>query len=126
MGTMKPARKVRRVGAVLHYDHEELPYVQYIAALYLDPRFRGEGLGAEAFAAVLADASERSGRPYVAWVVHPENSPMLNLSCALGPGFATDPRNRLPAIRQPKRLSSFQLKNCHTPSASWVDGKFTK
>ncbi len=81
----------RVVGAALHYNHEELPYVQYIAALYLDPRFRGEGLGAQAFAAVLADARERSGRPYVAWVVHPQNSPMLNLSRALGPEFATDP-----------------------------------
>jgi RimJ/RimL family protein N-acetyltransferase len=80
-----------RVGAALHYNHEELPYVQYIAALYFDPRFRGEGQGAKSFAAVLADASERSGRPYVAWVVHPENSPMLNLSLALGPEFATDP-----------------------------------
>jgi RimJ/RimL family protein N-acetyltransferase len=81
----------RVVGAALHYNHEELPFVQYLAALYIDPRFRGEGLGAEVFAEVLADARERSGRPYVAWVVHPENAPMLKLSRALGPEFATDP-----------------------------------
>ena len=80
----------RVVGAALHYNHEELPYVQYVAALFLDPRFRGQGLGAEALAAVVADARERSGRPYVAWVVHPENSVMLKLSRSLGPEFAVD------------------------------------
>jgi RimJ/RimL family protein N-acetyltransferase len=80
----------RVVGAALHYNHEELPYVQYVAAFYLDPRFRGQGLGAEALAAVVADARERSGRKYVAWVVHPENSVMLKLSRALGPEFAVD------------------------------------
>jgi ribosomal protein S18 acetylase RimI-like enzyme len=64
--------------------------VQYLAALYIDPRFRGEGLGAQVFAAVLADARERSGRPYVAWVVHPENVAMLKLSRALGREFAID------------------------------------
>jgi GNAT superfamily N-acetyltransferase len=69
----------------------KLPFVQYLAALYIDPRFRGEGLGAELFAAVLADARERTGRPYVAWVVHPENTAMLKLSRAIGPEFATDP-----------------------------------
>jgi RimJ/RimL family protein N-acetyltransferase len=79
------------VGAALHYNHEELLYVQYVAALYLDPRFRGRGLGGEAFNAVLTDARERSGRPYVAWVVHPENTAMLKLSRVLGPEFATDP-----------------------------------
>jgi RimJ/RimL family protein N-acetyltransferase len=81
----------RVVGAALHYHHEELAYVQYIAALYLDPRFRGEGLGAEVFAAVLSDARERSGRPYVAWVVHPDNSAMLKISRNFGPEFGTDP-----------------------------------
>jgi RimJ/RimL family protein N-acetyltransferase len=81
----------RVVGAALHYNHEELPFVQYLAALYIDPRFRGEGLGAEMFAAVLTDARERSGRPFVAWVVHPENRAMLKLSRAIGPEFATDP-----------------------------------
>jgi RimJ/RimL family protein N-acetyltransferase len=82
--------KDRVVGAALHYNHEELPFVQYLAALYIDPRFRGEGLGAQVFAAVLADARERSGRPYVAWVVHPENVAMLKLSRALGREFAID------------------------------------
>jgi RimJ/RimL family protein N-acetyltransferase len=81
----------RVVGAALHYNHEELPFVQYVAALYLDPRYRSEGLGGEAFAAVLTDARERSGRLYVAWVVHPENDVMLRLSRQLGPEFATDP-----------------------------------
>ncbi len=70
----------RIVGAALHYNHEQLPFVQYIAAFFLDRRFRGEGLGREAFAAVVADARERSGRPYVAWIVHPENVAMLKLS----------------------------------------------
>lgn len=80
----------RVVGAALHYNHEELPYVQYLAALYLDPRFRGQGLGSEVFAAVLNHANVRSGRPYVAWVVHPDNAAMLKLSRALGPEFAID------------------------------------
>lgn len=80
----------RVVGAALHYNHEQLRFVQYIAALFLDHRFRGEGLGREAFAAVVADARQRSGRPYVAWIVHPENVAMLKLSRGITTQFGVD------------------------------------
>jgi GNAT superfamily N-acetyltransferase len=80
----------RVVGAALHYNHEELPYVQYVAALFVDPRFRGCGLGREAFVAVVEDARQRSGRPYAAWAVHPQNAAMLQLSRELTTEFGVD------------------------------------
>ncbi len=80
----------RVVGAGLHYNHEELPYVQYIAALFIDHRFRGGGLGREAFVALVADARERSGRPYAGWAVHPQNLAMLKLSRELTVAFGVD------------------------------------
>jgi GNAT superfamily N-acetyltransferase len=80
----------RTVGAALHYNHEELPFVQYIAALFLDHRFRGQGLGRSAFDSVVADARARSGRPYVAWIVHPENVAMLKLSRGITTQFGVD------------------------------------
>jgi GNAT superfamily N-acetyltransferase len=80
----------RIVGAALHYAHEELVGVQYIAALLIDHRFRRRGLGRELFALVLDDARTRSQRPYVAWAVHPDNAEMLALSAEVVAPFGTD------------------------------------
>lgn len=79
------------VGAALHYNHESLTGAQYVAAILLDHRHRGSGLGRELMAAVLKDALTRSGRPHVVWVVHPDNAPMLALSDSVGERLGTDP-----------------------------------
>jgi hypothetical protein len=39
---------------------------------------------------VVADARERSGRPYVGWAVHPENEAMLKLSRGVTIQFGVD------------------------------------
>jgi GNAT superfamily N-acetyltransferase len=80
----------RIVGAALHYEHEELVGVQYVAAVLIDHRFRRRGLGRELFDLVLDDARTRSGRPYVAWAVHPGNVAMLALSVEIVATFSTD------------------------------------
>jgi ribosomal protein S18 acetylase RimI-like enzyme len=80
----------RMVGAALHYEHEQLPYVQYIAAIFVDPRYRQRRLERAMLRLVVVDARQRSGRPYVAWVVHPGNAAMLSISRELVREFGTD------------------------------------
>lgn len=78
------------VGAVLHYPHEDLPGMQYLAALLIDHRYRGEGLGRMLLSAAINDARDRSGRSYVGWVVHGANAVMLHLSSEIGDAIGTD------------------------------------
>jgi GNAT superfamily N-acetyltransferase len=62
----------------------EPPYTtQHRPFRELDHRHRGHGLGREFFAAVLADARERSGKRYLIWTVHPQNVSMTALSKSL-------------------------------------------
>jgi RimJ/RimL family protein N-acetyltransferase len=70
----------RAIGAAVHHPAGRLAGAQYISAVLLDHRYRGRGLGDELFRAVIADARSTSGRPYVTWVVHPDNAPMIALS----------------------------------------------
>ncbi len=78
------------VGAGLHYAHETMQFVQYIAAVFVDPRHRRRGLGGALMQAVIDDALVRSGRPYVAWVVHPLNTAMLMTSRRLATEIGVD------------------------------------
>lgn len=70
----------RVIGAALHQPDEAFPGAQYLSAVLVDHRTRGQGLGRELLAAAIADARERSGREYVRWSVHPRNAPMIALS----------------------------------------------
>ncbi len=70
----------RVLGAAVHHPATGFPGAQYISAVMIDHRRRGNGLGRELFKAVLADARERSGKRYVIWTVHPQNAPMIALS----------------------------------------------
>lgn len=78
------------VGAGLHYPHETMQFVQYIAAVFVDPRHRGRGLGGVLMQAMIDDALVRSGRPYVAWVVHPLDTAMLATSRRLATEIGVD------------------------------------
>lgn len=82
------------IGAAVHHPHNAMPGVQYLSAILIDHRWRRQKLGASALATVIADARARSGRPYVAWAVHPLNAVMLKVSrtvVASGQGLAVDP-----------------------------------
>ena len=78
------------VGAGLHYPHETMQVLQYIAAVFVDPRNRGRGLGRSLMRAIVDDALVRSGRPYVAWVVHPLNTAMVAISRELAAEIGVD------------------------------------
>jgi GNAT superfamily N-acetyltransferase len=71
------------LGAAVHHPASGFAGAQYISALMIDHRRRGQGLGREFFVAVLADARERSGKAYVIWTVHPQNESMIALSKSL-------------------------------------------
>jgi GNAT superfamily N-acetyltransferase len=71
------------LGAAVHHPASSFAGAQYISALMIDHRRRGQGLGREFFVAVLADARERSGKAYVIWTVHPQNESMMALSKSL-------------------------------------------
>ncbi len=70
----------RLVGAAVHHPDPTYPGAQYISAVLVDHRMRGRGLGRGVFRAVIDDARNSSGRPHVFWVVHPQNTPMIELS----------------------------------------------
>jgi GNAT superfamily N-acetyltransferase len=70
----------RLVGAAVHHPDAAYPGAQYISAVLVDHRMRGQGLGRAVFRAVIDDARSSSGRPYVLWVVHPQNLAMIALS----------------------------------------------
>jgi GNAT superfamily N-acetyltransferase len=71
------------LGAAVHHPASAFPGAQYISALMIDHRHRGRGLGRKFFAALLADARERSGKRYLIWTVHPQNVSMIALSRSL-------------------------------------------
>jgi GNAT superfamily N-acetyltransferase len=73
----------RVLGAAVHHPACAFPGTQYISALMIDHRRRGQGLGREFFVAVLADARERSGKRYVIWTAHPQNKSMIARSRSL-------------------------------------------
>lgn len=80
------------IGAALHYPHEALVGAQYVAAVMIDHRHRGRGLGAELLTAVVADAlAHDPDRAHAAWVVHPDNAAMLHVSNAVGDRVGTTP-----------------------------------
>lgn len=80
------------IGGALHYPHEALIGAQYIAAVLVDHRYRGRGLGAELLKAVVADAlAHDPERAHAAWVVHPDNAAMLHVSGAVGERAMTTP-----------------------------------
>jgi GNAT superfamily N-acetyltransferase len=70
----------RTIGAAVHHPADGLPGAQYLSAVLLDHRFRGQGLGEKLLRAVVDDARQTSGRPYVTWVVHPANAAMIATS----------------------------------------------
>jgi RimJ/RimL family protein N-acetyltransferase len=70
----------RVVGAAVHHPADGYPGAEYISAVLLDHRRRGQGLGGDLIRAVIADARAASGRPYVMWVVHPDNEAMITIS----------------------------------------------
>lgn len=81
------------IGAAVHHPHHAMPGVQYLSAILIDHRWRGKKLGPAALAATIDDARVRSGRPYVAWTVHPQNAVMLRVSrqvVASGEALAVD------------------------------------
>jgi GNAT superfamily N-acetyltransferase len=80
----------RIIGAALNYNHEQLIGVQYIAAMLVDHRYRGDGLGRQLLAATIADARTLSGRAYVAWAVDPANEAMIALSTKVATRFGQD------------------------------------
>jgi ribosomal protein S18 acetylase RimI-like enzyme len=71
------------VGAAVHHPSDMFHGAQYVSAVLVDHRRRGSGFGRQLLRAVLDDARESSGRPYVLWVVHPENTAMITLSRSL-------------------------------------------
>lgn len=66
------------VGAAVHYP--EFVAAQYVAAVLVATQHRGHGFGRELLVRVVEDARVRSGRPYVFWKVHVDNTAMLNIS----------------------------------------------
>jgi ribosomal protein S18 acetylase RimI-like enzyme len=70
------------VGAAIHYPYPGRPGAQYICAVAITAHRQGARLGRTFVDLVVADA-RRSGRPYVAWVVHPENTVMMRLSSSI-------------------------------------------
>jgi GNAT superfamily N-acetyltransferase len=71
------------LGAAVHHPASAFQGAQNISAVMIDHRHRGHGLGREFFAAVLADARERSGKRYLIWTAHPQNESMIALSKSL-------------------------------------------
>jgi len=67
------------IGVTLHRPHPNFSGVELISVLWLDHRFRGRGLGQQAFDAVIEDA-RASARSNVLWLVHEANGLMLRLS----------------------------------------------
>lgn len=67
------------IGAAVHHPATSYPGAQYISVILVDHRMRGRGFGRKLIRAVIEDARS-SGRPYVHWVVHPENESMISLS----------------------------------------------
>jgi L-amino acid N-acyltransferase YncA len=80
----------RVIGAALHYSHELLPGVQYLAGVMINHRTRRHGHGRSLMTAAIGDARMRSGRAYVAWAVHPQNAAMLQLSQSLAAEIGID------------------------------------
>ena len=70
------------VGVAIHFPYPERPGAQYVCAAAISANRRGAGLGRAFVDLVVAD-ERRSGRPYVAWVVHPENTVMMRLSSSI-------------------------------------------
>ncbi len=68
------------IGAAVHHPAAGLVGAQYLSAVLLDHRFRGQGLGKRLLRSVVDDARSSSGRPYVTWVVHPSNTAMIAVS----------------------------------------------
>jgi RimJ/RimL family protein N-acetyltransferase len=58
---------------------------ELLQALMIDPRHRGQGLGKPALAAVLRAVHDASASNFVMWLVHPENTSMLELSRRIDP-----------------------------------------
>jgi GNAT superfamily N-acetyltransferase len=77
-------------GAVVHHPLVGYPGTEYISAVLLDHRIRGQGHGRPLIEAVLQHAIDASGRSYAVWAVHPGNLVMLELSAAVGEEFAVD------------------------------------
>ncbi len=68
------------VGAAVHHPSDTFHGAQYVSAVLVDHRRRGSGFGRQLLQAVIDDARGSSGRPYVLWVVHPDNTAMMTLS----------------------------------------------
>lgn len=77
-------------GAVVHHPLVGYPGSEYISAVLLDHRSRGQGHGRPLVEAVVQHATGASGRSYAVWAVHPDNAVMLELSAAVGEEFAVD------------------------------------
>lgn len=71
------------IGAVIHHP-DDLPGAEYISAVLVDHRKRGQGYGKQLLAAAIEHAITASNRQHALWVVHPDNAPMIKLSEAAG------------------------------------------
>ena len=71
------------VGAVVHHP-DDLPGAEYISAVLVDHRKRGQGYGKQLLDAAIEHATAASNRPHALWVVHADNAPMIKLSEAAG------------------------------------------
>jgi L-amino acid N-acyltransferase YncA len=84
----------RIIGAAVHHPSDTFHGAQYVSAVLVDHRQRGNGYGGELLQTVITDARESSRRPYVLWVVHPDNTAMITLSrslVAIGSEITRDP-----------------------------------
>jgi len=72
------------VGALVHHPDENYPGAEYISAIVVDHRKRGQGYGEQLLAAAIEHAIAASKRPHALWAVHPNNAPMIKLSESVG------------------------------------------
>ncbi len=66
------------IGAGVAYNDPIYQQTSRLGALCVDHRARGRGVGRLLFDALLVEALR--AQMYAIWLVHPQNSPMLNLS----------------------------------------------
>jgi GNAT superfamily N-acetyltransferase len=80
------------VGAAVHAASRFVG-AQYLQALMIDHRWRGQGIGRALLAQSVQDAHIRSSRQFVFWQVHRDNAVMLHISATLADGGKPDHLN---------------------------------